>query len=286
MTANESLQDETVNHSIEQYAYASGVIAAMLALLSRYDGRFVTAISLALMEADPGDLTASRLSQLLADASRINDEAYSAVLSELEAELQDFAAYEAEYQSQALRETIPPEVQLQVPITYIVANPQREEMREDPRTYQVDNTLIGAVLLTPFLGRTLREWFVNMAQARIERVQAAIVRDMAQGIIASEIVQKIRGTNQDHPMNPTGGCHAHSSGLFTVIDCPAPLAFRAKRQIEPGWKVYVGDEPEAGSPDPIQFDEFHCPNHNFPESISTAILHLDPGGGVPTPVIE
>ena len=109
-TVNEQLADEAISHSIDLTRYSNSVIRRMVALLNRTDADLFSRLSAALESMPPDAFTVERLDSLWQSVHQINSQAFNAIRNELEGELRDLVAYEADYQQQLFASTLPVEL--------------------------------------------------------------------------------------------------------------------------------------------------------------------------------
>jgi len=174
---NERLQDQAVDRAIDLQRYSNGVVHRMIAVLNRSDARLSAALAEALLKMDRASFTVERLERLLADVRKINAAAYAQVMGELRPEMEGLAGVESRYQRSALRQAVPPAVQLQYPI----AGASVEQV-------------YAAALARPFQGRLLSGWASNLEASRLRLIQNAVRQGFVEGQTAAEIVRKVTGT--------------------------------------------------------------------------------------------
>lgn len=177
LTANETLDDEAIDHAITLTRYSNHVVRQMVALLNQSDGRLMAALSEALMQMDRESFTVARLEALLASVRAINAEAYQSLYGAIQGELEGLAAVEAGYQMQLFSDAIPSGVRLQFGLGTI--SPSQ---------------VYAAAMARPFQGRLLRDWFGNLEQSRMQAITNAVRNGFVEGQTTAEIVQAIRGT--------------------------------------------------------------------------------------------
>jgi hypothetical protein len=176
-TTNEKLADHAVAHAIDQYYYSNGVVRRIIALLNRVDADLFRALTDALEQMDPESFSVQRLDELLTGVRRLNVQAYQAVERELTDELKQFVEYEAGYQYQLFKSTIPPQVLIQVDVASVGIE-----------------QVYAAALAQPFRGVLLREALSGLEAGRAKAIRDAIRIGYVENQTTSEIVKRIRGT--------------------------------------------------------------------------------------------
>lgn len=176
-SVNEDLRDADIGHQIDLQHYSNGVVRKMLALLNRVDSDLFAQLSAALERMPPESFTVERLQQLLVSVRELNAQAYRALYQELGDELSDLVEYEAGYQLELFRATIPPQIIAQV----------------DVATVSAEQVYAGA-MARPFQGRLLAEWAQSIEADRISRIRDAVRMGYVEQQTVSQIVQRIRGT--------------------------------------------------------------------------------------------
>ncbi|MEE4462247.1 hypothetical protein V2S84_08955, partial [Azotobacter chroococcum] len=179
-TVNEILADEAVGHAVDLQQYSAGVLQRMVALLNRTDSDLAAELSAALERLPADSFTVERLELLLESVRDLNASAYSAVLGELETELQALAEYEAGYQLQLFEEVIPEPVQVRFPIASVTPA-----------------QVYAAAMSRPFQGRLLRDWASQIEAGRMAKIREAVRVGYLEGETASQIVRRIRGTRDE-----------------------------------------------------------------------------------------
>lgn len=176
-TINDRLLDEAVDHAIDLSRYSTNVVRRLIATLNRADARLTAALTEALMQLDRESFTVQRLDALLQSVRGINAEAYGRLLKDLTTELSEYAGYEASYQVQAMRSTVPPAVQLFVPVQAVSSE-----------------QVYAASMSRPFQGRLLRDWATNLEESRLSLIRNAVRAGYVEGQTTADIVRRIRGT--------------------------------------------------------------------------------------------
>jgi len=176
-SANARLQDEAIDHAIDERRYSTWVVQRMIAVLNRSDARLAAHLSEALLTMEPDSFTVERLEQLLQSLRTVNAQAYAQVLEAMAEPMQGMAAAETQYQASALRAVVPPVVQIAFPVTAVAPE----------QAY-------AAAVARPFQGRLLSGWMAELAEDRGRMIRNAVRAGYVEGRTASEIVRTIRGT--------------------------------------------------------------------------------------------
>lgn len=176
-TANERLQAAEISHGIDLQHYANGVVLRIIKLLNRTDTDLLAQIEASLGKMTAASFSAERLDALLASVKRLNAQAYQAIERELTPELLKLVEYEAGYQLELFKSTVPAIVQTQLAIGAVNVE----------QVYTV-------ALARPFQGRLLREWMAGLEEGRALRVRDAIRMGYVENQTISQIVQRLRGT--------------------------------------------------------------------------------------------
>lgn len=180
-TANEILQDRAVDHAINMLRYERGVALQMVAILNKAEPRLVAMIAEALLRLDRESFTVERLEQLLASARALNTETYASIEQSMQPGMRGEAEAEAMYQATSLRAAVPQVVQVRFPIAAIA--PEQ---------------VYAAALSRPFQGRLLSGWMANLADSRAATIRNAIRSGYVDGLTATDIVRKLRGTRANN----------------------------------------------------------------------------------------
>ena len=172
-TANETLLDASIKHSIGLQRYSAGVVKQIIALLNKVDDDLVKQI----LKFDPtavsGSYSRARLEKLLEAVRAVSGEAYAAVKKELTGELKGLAVHEADFQARMITSSIP--IQLDI------VKPSASQ-------------LYAAVKARPFQGRFLSQWFDGLEQGAQQRVASAIKIGFVEGESIDKIIRRVRGT--------------------------------------------------------------------------------------------
>lgn len=176
-SVNDQILDAEVGHAVDLTKYSNGVVRRIIALLNRVDADLFAQLTAALDRLPAESFTVERLEQLLVSVRNLNLAAYQQVEKELGTVVRDLAQYEAGYQLELFRSTIPAQVIAQVPVHAVNVS-----------------QVYSAALARPFQGRVLAEWSKSMEAARMVRVRDAVRIGYVENQTTAEIVRRIRGT--------------------------------------------------------------------------------------------
>jgi hypothetical protein len=170
-TANERLADAAVSHQIDELGYSNGVSRKIIALLNRVDRDIVTQLQIQLDKLPPNRFTVERLDQLLKSVYALNADAYTNISAELSRQLEDFTAYEVDYQQKLLTAVQP------VSITAISPS-----------------EIYAGAMARPFQGKLLKEWMTNLEEGKAALIRDAIRKGYVESETTAQIVKRVRGT--------------------------------------------------------------------------------------------
>ena len=176
-TVNAMLEDESISHAVSLQQYSLGVVRRMIALLNRADAELSAQLALVTEGLPPTQFTTERLNSLLGSVRAINQQAYAMVEQALNKDLQDLAAYEAQWQYDLFNNTIPEPVLVRFPIASITGD-----------------QVYAAAMSRPFQGSLLRDWAKNIEADRMVKVRNAVRQGYIEGKTTADIVRSIRGT--------------------------------------------------------------------------------------------
>ena len=177
-TVNEKLLHQAVNHAIDLQHYSAGAVRRMISILNASDEKLTLDILNALERLPRGSFTVQRLSNLLKDVMRTNAQAYSALKSGVESDLQDLVKAEAEYQSGLFKTVLP------VSLSVSSIDPEQVYTAAMSRPFQVSKN--GAVPMAAYLE--------NLSADRAKKIQDAIRLGYVNGETIDQMVRTIRGT--------------------------------------------------------------------------------------------
>lgn len=181
MTINEDILNATIRHMVWLERYKTSEVKKMLGILAKADSDLVEQIAARLVKIerrgyDLGPETTKRLEALLKLIREDRAEAFKALNSATQADLFDFAGYEAGFQSRV--------------ITNAAAGAGVSLEMAAPAVSQ----LHAAVTKQPFQGRLLKEWYSGLGQAAAQRLSDAVRIGIVEGQTTDQIVRRIRGT--------------------------------------------------------------------------------------------
>ena len=177
-TVNERLLDLSISHAVDLQQYSAYVVRRMLRLLARADADLVSQLAAALAMSDgPTEFRVGRLDAVLDGVLRLHAATYAALGRELELELGQLAAAEAEFQTALIPSAIPGPV----PPALSVAAVTPEQVR-------------AAAMARPFQGRLLSEWAQSLAQDSARRLRDTIRIGYLEGETIEQIIRRVRGT--------------------------------------------------------------------------------------------
>jgi SPP1 gp7 family putative phage head morphogenesis protein len=170
-TANEKLADAAVSHQIDELGYSNGVSRKIIALLNRVDRDLVTQLQIQLDKLPPNRFTVERLDQLLKSVYALNADAYTNISAELSRQLDEFTAYEVDYQQKMLTAV--------QPVTITAISPSE---------------IYAGAMARPFQGRILKEWMANLEEGKAALIRDAIRKGYVESETTAQIVKRVRGT--------------------------------------------------------------------------------------------
>lgn len=176
-TVNELLLDAQTDHAVDLQRYSTGVVRKIIALLNRVDPDLLAQLDAAIERLPAESFTVERLEALLNSVRMLNAHAYQLIDRELTAELRGFVEYEAGYQYELFRSTIPPQVLVRVAIAPV----------DIEQVYT-------AAFSRPFQGRLLKEWASSLEADRMQRIRQAVRIGYVENQTGAEIVRRMRGT--------------------------------------------------------------------------------------------
>ncbi|MCW2309711.1 phage head morphogenesis protein [Rhodobium gokarnense] len=172
-TASEKLLDASIRHHVFLQRYSTATARKIVALLNKADEDLVAKIQKYDPTAVTGEFSRKRLEKMLEAIRAINRDAYAQVKGTLNAELKDFAAYEAGFQARMIENA--------VPIALDIVQPSAAQ-------------LYAAVNARPFQGRLLKEYFSGLEAAVQARLRDAIRLGFVEGETIDQMVRRVRGT--------------------------------------------------------------------------------------------
>lgn len=176
-TVNELLADDALSHAIDLSQYSNGVVRRMIALLNRVDADLADALQRALDRMPAGSFTVERLESMLGAVRRLNKDAFTRVEKELHGVLEEFVAYELDYQRKLFERVIPNAIQLRFRIASVLPD-----------------QVYAAALSRPFQGRLLKNWTLELTADRMKYMRNAVRLGFVEGRPVAEIVRGLIGT--------------------------------------------------------------------------------------------
>lgn len=180
MTANEIILNGAIRHSVWTERYKTSVSNRILALLNKADADLAEKLAARLLKIeergfDIGRDTTKRLAKLQAEIREARDEVYKLMYGTAQAELFDFADYEADFQSRLIEGVVSVEL----------ARPSASQMR-------------AVVTSQPFQGRLLREWFSGLSETQAQRINDTVKIGITEGQTTDQIVRAVKGTRANN----------------------------------------------------------------------------------------
>jgi len=172
-TVNEKLQHSVIGHAIDLQKYSNGVVRRLISLLNKVDADVFAQLASAMERLPPESFTVERLDQLLTAVRVVNAAGYEQTGQRLRDDLQKLTQYEAGYQYDLFRNTIP-EI---VPVARVTAD-----------------VAYSAAMSRPFQGRLLGEWMKGIELDRAVRIRDAVRMGYVEGQTTAQIMQRVRGT--------------------------------------------------------------------------------------------
>ena len=169
MALSDDILSATVRHSIYLERYKARIVKDVLALVRDVED----SITAAAIKADIERLTRRDLEQLLANIKRRIDDGYKPVAELIDREVQGLAGYEAQWQLDMFRATVPVDLSWTSP---------------------ADAQIYAAAVARPFNGMLLQEWFQGLPDGQFSRIRQAIRQGYVEGRPTAQIVRDIVGT--------------------------------------------------------------------------------------------
>jgi hypothetical protein len=176
-TANERILDAEIGHQVDLQRYSNGVVRRILGLLNRTDADLFAQLTAALARMTPETFTVQRLEELLGSVRALNLQVHQQLDRALTEELRALAEHEAGFQLRLFEAVIPPQVQVHVAVTPVVAE-----------------QVYAAAFSQPFQGRLLREWAGSLEAGKLARIRDAVRMGYVEQQTVDQIVQRVRGT--------------------------------------------------------------------------------------------
>jgi len=168
MNVNTAILDALTGHSVGIQRVSNATVRKIIALLNRSDARIVERIA-----AGGSDISQARLEALLEDIRQIVQGLHAEAEGQLRRDLDALGEYEAQFQGDMFRATVP------VRLEWVAPSP-----------YQI----VAAVNARPFQGRLLKDWFADLPEANFARLRNVIRAGFVEGRTTEQIVREVRGT--------------------------------------------------------------------------------------------
>lgn len=177
-SVNEKLLDGSIGHDVDLQQTATWLAHRFVGLLNRVDDDLVNTLR-DLLDRNPTatPLSLLRIDELLSSVRELNSRAYRTAGSDLEAQLQELAALEAQAQADLLRGALPPDLPPQFVVNSVTALQVRQ-----------------AALSRPFQGRLLSEWVSQLEENRAKALRDIVRIAYSEGMAPEELIRRIRGT--------------------------------------------------------------------------------------------
>lgn len=173
-TANEQLVDHAIRHQVELAQYSNSVVRRIMAVMNRTDARMSEELASVVQRiANEPTFRVERLEAMLASIRALNAQAYAQVGQELRAELENFVAYEANWQRMNLVDVLPAQVS--------VASVSVQQV-------------YAATMSRPFQGVLLNTALAEVEATTAKRIRQTISQGIIEGRTTDQIVRDIRGS--------------------------------------------------------------------------------------------
>lgn len=169
MALADDILSATLRHSIYLERYKARIVKDVLALVREVEDNITTAA----IKADIERLTRRELEQLLANLRKKIKAGYEPVAELIDKEVRGLAGYEARWQLDMFRATVPVDLSWTSP---------------------ADAQIYAAAIARPFNGMLLKEWFQGLPDGQFARIRQAIRQGYVEGRTTAQIVQDIVGT--------------------------------------------------------------------------------------------
>lgn len=176
-SVNETLVDQAIDHAVDLSRYSNGVVRRIVSLLNRTDKELQLAIAEALLRLPADSFTIQRLEAMLSSVNQLNADAMRRVIEGLDGEIRDLADFEAAFQADALRASIPADARGLIQFQRVSA----------AQAY-------AAAMSRPFQGGLLSDWSKSLEASRMKTIRDTIRQGYVQGQTTDQIVRKIAGT--------------------------------------------------------------------------------------------
>jgi SPP1 gp7 family putative phage head morphogenesis protein len=172
-SVNESLEDQTVAHSVFVHRYTTGVVRKIIKALDAVDADIVARIAQADLPDVEGSRREARLRTMLEKVRRLNQAAYAAVDRAMQGEMLDLTTYEAEFWRGRMNAA--------VGVDLFDVLPPAEQLR-------------AIVLESPVAGKPLKNWWNDEERDRFDRISREMRMGLIEGETTDQMIRRIRGT--------------------------------------------------------------------------------------------
>lgn len=169
MSANDEILDALTSHQIGIERLSNATVRKIIAMINRSDSRIVDR----LQREDLTTLSRARQTKLLTEMRRIVESVYLDATGALQIELENFAEYEGQYQTDMFKRVLP--------VRFETVLPSAAQ-------------LIAATNSRPFQGKLLKEVYRELEASSFRKVRDTIRGGIVEGRTTSQIVRDIRGT--------------------------------------------------------------------------------------------
>lgn len=172
-TANELLQDATIEHSVHVERFSNSTVRKIIARLNLVNERLARELQEAIDKMPQSTFKIERLESLLFSVNKTLKESFGDASKQLQIELEDFAKYEASFQEMMLKDVLP----AQVSVASISGN-----------------QVYAAAMSRPFQGVMLRDSLEGIDAVTRAKIRQTISAGIIEGRTTQQIVREIYGT--------------------------------------------------------------------------------------------
>lgn len=152
--------------------HSSSTVNKIIALLNKIDAKVIARLE----KEDFTKLSKARQKKLLERIKVLLKDGYKPVISEMKNEIASLAIYEAGFQKELIKRSLPVALDLITP---------------------APSQLVAAVKARPFQGRLLKEWYKGLESGAFNRLRDAIRIGSVEGQTTEQVVRIIRGTRKN-----------------------------------------------------------------------------------------
>lgn len=200
MVVHRKLLDRFVQRRLDHERYAKGEAAVVMRVIERHDTELVEELRKRLPHLAPGDIQRARAKALM----RRVKEARTEAMREAHATLRDHAVELAKDEGEAVGRIVDSAMPIRITYSPIRAATMRAAVTQDP--------FMGGI----GAGRTLSQWFGDMARADQTRLLGAIQHGIKSQETVDSMVRRIAGTR----------AAKYSDGLMAITRRQAETAVR------------------------------------------------------------